>query len=82
MIIIGAVILFSDYGLIKLFNLQYQKADLNNQIQIQYQIRDSLNTEIKAMKFDTIEIEKIAREKLGLIKPGEEIIILKKDNDR
>lgn len=81
-VIIGAVILFSDYGLIKLFNLQYQKAELDEQIALEYKKRDSLINEIKAMRNDTNEIERIARDKYGLIKSGEEIIIIKKSDKK
>lgn len=81
-VIIGAVILFSDYGLIKLFNLQYQKAELDEKIAIEYQKRDSLNIKIKSMLKDTNEIERIARDKYGLIKTGEEIIIIKKNSKK
>ena len=78
-VIIGAVILFSDYGLVKLFNLEYRKSTLEDEITRQYQIKDSLQKEIRAMRYDTTQIERIAREKYGLVKPGEEIIIIDKE---
>jgi cell division protein FtsB len=40
-------------------------------------LKDSLNREIFLMEYDTNEIEKIAREKYGMIKPNEKVIILK-----
>jgi cell division protein FtsB len=80
-IIIGAVILFSDYGIIKLFNLEYRKSQLDEQIARQNDIRDSLKNEIELMKTDSIEIERVARDKYGLIKSGEEIIIIKKKKE-
>lgn len=75
-IVIGIFVVFSDYGLLKRFRLELEKRDIQNEIATQNKIRDSLNLEIKMLITDSLTIEKIAREKYGMIKPGEEIYII------
>jgi cell division protein FtsB len=61
---------------VKRLRLQWRKADLERQIEIETARRDSLKAEIRKMKHDEYEIEKIAREKYGMIKPGEKVYYL------
>lgn len=84
-IIIGLVlsffivmILFSDYGLIKRLSLSIKEMDYNSKIEEQKQLNDSLKTRIDNLQNDTTLIEKIAREKYGMIKNGETIILIEK----
>lgn len=84
-IIIGLVlsffivmILFSDYGLIKRLSLSIKEMDYNSKIEEQKQLNDSLKTRIDNLQNDTTLIEKIAREKYGMIKKGETIILIEK----
>lgn len=68
---------FSDYGLIVYFKNKMIAKDLREEIQKEIQMRDSLNYRINQLKYDTLEIEKIARELYGMSKPNEKLYIYK-----
>ncbi len=70
-------LVFDNYGLIKRFNLENQNEEKRAMIYNEIKLKDSLNRKIFLMEYDTNEIEKIAREKYGMIKPNEKVIILK-----
>ncbi|MFW6276782.1 MAG: FtsB family cell division protein [Bacteroidota bacterium] len=42
-------------------------------------MHDSLKQRIKMLQKDTSEIERVAREKYGMVKPGEKVYILKEN---
>jgi cell division protein FtsB len=79
-ILTAYLLLFSDYGLIKRVSLETQVTDLEKELIQQQQITDSMNIAIKKLKLDTLEIERIAREKYGMTKPNEDIYYIKKDS--
>jgi cell division protein FtsB len=74
------IILFNDYGLLKHLSLQRELKSLNEQI-------DSVENANKLMKaeIDSLEkkipakIEKIAREKYHMGRPGEKVIEVKEE---
>jgi len=70
-------LIFDSFGLIKRFNLENQNEEKRAMIYNEIKLKDSLNREIFLMEYDTNAIEKIAREKYGMIKPNEKVIILK-----
>jgi len=70
-------IVFSDHGVLKRIKLESQKKELSQKIELEYKYKDSLNKVIKKLQNDTLEIERIAREKYGMVKPGEEVFIIK-----
>ena len=74
-IIIGCVslLLFSDRGLINLWSLKKEKLEIQNEINnLRNQIA-LLEKEEEKLKFDEKYIEKIAREKFKMVKPGERV---------
>lgn len=71
--LIAIVILFSDYGLLNRLKLTMEIRNLKQQIEQQNKIRDSLLILINKLEKDSIEIEKVAREKYGMIKRNEEV---------
>ena len=74
-IIVGcmSLILFSDRGLINLWSLKKEKLEIQNQINnLRNQIA-LLEKEEEKLKFDEKYIEKIAREKFKMVKPGERV---------
>lgn len=73
-----AFIFFSDHGILKRFTLENQKSELYSRIKQEEHNKDSLNRLIKNLYRDTIEIERIAREKYGMLKPGEEVFFINK----
>lgn len=68
--------LFSRFGVITNISLRSQSADLEDQVQSLRKHNDSLRKVIRKLTKDTLEIERIAREHYGLIKPGETVYIV------
>ena len=78
-IIVGCVslLLFSDRGLINLWSLKKEKLEIQNEINdLRNQIA-LLEKEEEKLKFDEKYIEKIAREKFKMVKPGERVFKVK-----
>lgn len=72
---------FSDYGLLNTIKLQNECSKVIEQNHKETIIRDSLVRHIKSLRYDTLYIERVAREKYGLIKPGEKIFIVNQDDE-
>ncbi len=74
-ILIGCVSLlfFSDRGLISLWDLKKEKADIQQEINLLRKEIANLKRESEKLEFDEDYIEKIAREKLKMAKPGEKV---------
>lgn len=77
--IAGTFFLFSPYGVIKSVKLAKQRSDSYNELIEMKKTNDSLREQIKEIRTDTLEIERIAREKYGMVKPGEKVYIRKKN---
>ena len=78
-IIVGCIslLVFSDRGLINLWSLKKEKLDIQNEINdLRNQIA-LLEKEEEKLKFDEKYIEKIAREKFKMVKPGERVFKVK-----
>ena len=74
-IIVGCIslLLFSDRGLVNLWSLKKEKLEIQNEINdLRNQIA-LLEKEEEKLKFDEKYIEKIAREKFKMVKPGERV---------
>ena len=74
-VVIGCIslLLFSDRGLINLWSLKKEKLEIQNEINdLRNQIA-MLEKEEEKLKFDEKYIEKIAREKFKMVKPGERV---------
>lgn len=67
------LILFSDRGLINLWSLKKEKLEIQNKINSLRNQIAVLEKEEEKLKFDEKYIEKIAREKLKMVKPGERV---------
>jgi len=73
-LIMGLVVLsFSDLGLIRYFQLKRENNRLISQINDLKDYRDALHIEKKRLEEDLGYIEKIAREKFRMVKPGEKV---------
>ena len=66
-------LIFSDFGLKDLLKLKEQKNQLNLKINKLYEQQVALQQEINYLSSDTEYIEKIAREKFLMVKPGEKV---------
>jgi len=74
-VLIGCISLlfFSDRGLISLWELKKEKTDIQQEINSLRKEIASLKRESEKLEFDQNYIEKIAREKLKMAKPGEKV---------
>ena len=80
-IIVGCIslLLFSDRGLINLWSLKKEKLEIQNEINdLRNQIA-MLEKEEERLKFDEKYIERIAREKFKMVKPGERVFKVVED---
>ena len=68
-----SLILFSDRGLINLWSLKKEKLEIQNKINSLRNQIAVLEKEEEKLKYDEKYIEKIAREKLKMVKPGERV---------
>lgn len=75
-----SLLLFSDFGYIKRFELIFQNTRIKKEIVAEQTTRDSLNYRISKLLYDTSEIEKISREYYGMLKSDEKIFIVTKKN--
>ena len=73
--------LFGDMGLIQGFRQRRALARLQDEVRTFRQANDLLATDINDLKRDPYRIEQIAREELGLGRPGE-ILFLFEDPDQ
>lgn len=76
-VVIGLIILlvltFSNQGFYDHYLQKKNLSELEARIDSLKRVNDSLKTEIELLKSNPEKIEKVAREKYGLIKPGEKI---------
>jgi len=78
-LVVGA--LFGDRGLLQLAAQRERSQALARQLQDLREENRSLGAEIAALKTDPAAIERLAREQLGLAKPGELVFVIR-DEDR
>lgn len=75
-IIVASFILFSPSGFINRILLSKKQKELLLQIEQEKKIQDSLIRTIDILQKDTLEIERIAREKYGMKRPNEKIYLV------
>ena len=71
----AAIFVFSDSGLGELRRLDDRKAQLSADIELIRTENERLRTEL-ARPADPLRVERLAREELGLVKPGEVVLLL------
>ena len=67
------IFIFGDHGLIKLYKIKTQREKVQNHIAQLRQEREKRKEEKNKIENDLDYIEKIAREKYKMVKPGEKI---------
>ena len=67
------VFIFGDHGLLKLYKIKNERKMIQKEIAILRKEREKLKTEKIKIENDLGYIEKIAREKYKMVKPGEKI---------
>ena len=72
-LLFATIVTINDFGLIKLIELKQTKYDLQSNIYILSKQQKKLNKDITELQTNSEQIEKIAREKFLMAKPGEKI---------
>ena len=67
------VFIFGDHGLLKLYKIKKERQMVQKKIALLREEREKLKTEKIKIENDLSYIEKIAREKYKMVKPGEKI---------
>ena len=67
------IFIFGDHGLFQLYNLKKEKSSIQKHIIELRKEREVLISEKKRLENDLMYIEKIAREKYRMAKPGERV---------
>jgi len=67
------VFILGDVGLVNLWSAKKKIKTLEKRITVIKKENEELSRKIRALKNDPFEIEKIAREKFGYLKPGEKV---------
>jgi cell division protein FtsB len=81
--IVGAILLlyllFDNKGIIARIRLELQKQEMTEKVRQAEQETKQLQSELKALQGDKQTIEKVAREKHGMVREGETVYRVKKD---
>ncbi len=72
-LLVAFTVTFTEKGFYAYYQLKAEKERLENQIDSLKKTNDSLRKEIKLLQNSDEKIEKVAREKYGMVKPGEKI---------
>ena len=67
------IFVFGDHGLFQLYKLKKEKSSIQNHISELRKEREVLISEKKRLENDLMYIEKLAREKYRMAKPGERV---------
>lgn len=77
LIILLFLLIFSSNGLLDTYRLSNDYEEISALVDKLKAENNSLKNEIKLLKSDKNKIEQVARERYGLIKPGEEIYLIR-----
>ena len=75
-----AFALFSNYGLLTRLTLMAETQELEGHLGVLRTTSDSLRRQIRILETDSTEIERLARERYGYIRPNEEVFIINRDS--
>ncbi len=82
LVVIALVVgsLFGDRGMLHLMAQRRQAADLEREVDALRAENGRLAAEIAALKTDPRAVERLAREELGLARPGETVFVLRPES--
>ena len=72
-LLLGSYVIFGNRGILQRFRLQQQKAELEVKIKQAEEETKNLQSQSKALDGDKKAIEKVAREKYGMVREGEKV---------
>lgn len=73
--------LFGDRGLLELLRARQEINSLDQEIAALREKNQSLLSEIRALKSSPLAVERLARENMGLVKPGEIVLLIRETGD-
>ncbi len=73
---------FSNYGIVTRFRLESRRTQIQDTLASLHQVKDSLRQRSDKLRYDTVEIERLAREKYGMAKPHEEVYIVREEESK
>ncbi|MBC8124966.1 MAG: septum formation initiator family protein [Candidatus Kapabacteria bacterium] len=80
--VVVAFVLFSPYGVITRLNLASEIVGLEKTTTRMRATEDSLRKTAVRLQTDSTEIERLARERYGYVRPGEHVFIIKRDTTK
>ena len=80
---LSIVFIFGDHGLLQLYKIKKERAEIQNHISKLRQNREVLIAEKNRLENDLNYIEKLARERYRMAKPGEQVFkVIPKQTDQ
>lgn len=73
--------LFGDRGLLELLKVQEEVESLDREIAMLRAENQRILEEIRSLKTSPLVVERLARENLGLVKPGEVVLLIREMGD-
>lgn len=73
---------FSNYGIFTRLRLESHRRNLVDSLSSLQHVGDSLRQRATRLRYDTLEIERLARENYGMAKSNEEVFIIRKENEK
>ncbi len=73
LLLIAFTLIFTEKGFYTYYKMKNEKERLLFEVDSLKRVNDSLRTEIDLLQTSDEKIEQVAREKFGLVKPGEKI---------
>ncbi len=80
-LILLGFLLFSDYGLVSRVRLEMEHSTVLDKFAEAEHQRDSLEAAIERLHRDTLYIERLARERFGMIRKGERVFLIDTDEE-
>ena len=73
--------LFGDRGLLELLQMREEVESLDREIEMLRAENQKILEEIRSLKTSPLVVERLARENLGLVKPGEVVLLIRGTGD-
>ncbi len=80
-LLISFTLIFSEKGFYVYIQAKEERDALKISLDSLRHLNDSLKAEIEELKTSEFKIEKVAREKYGMVKPGEKVYIIEKNKN-
>lgn len=76
-----AFVIFSSHGILSRVGIASDAAQLRQTLSKMKHEEDSLRADIIKLQYDTLEIERLARERYGYVRLGEKVFVIKREQE-